>query len=484
METNGFVSTFKDYGFRYLSEEQKKKIHYAALYILEKVGVKVLGKAGVDILRDAGARVEGDKVFIPQHLVKKALSSAPSSITLYDRNGDPAIYAHGRNVYYGAGPNCTGTQDYLTGKRRDVTIEDVENTAVLCDYLPNFDFAMSMGYISGMPSYLQDVHQFYSLVTHTTKPICFSVYDLEALKDIVEMSIAIRGNLKNLQDKPLFAATVPPTPPLVQSEQAVDRLIYMADNKLPVIGDPAATCGGTCPSTIAGALVQATAESLSGLVIHQLRGPGSPYIFSGLLSIMDMSTFIMPYGAPEQKILCGCMAEMSQFYDLPFYGLGGCSDSKVPDQQAAIEAAFSVVSQALCGANLVHDVGFLESGLLGSLEMLVVNDEIIGMAKRMLGKFNISDEELALDVIERVGPAGEYMSDEHTYMHFKDHWFPTLMDRKTHENWLADGGSTMGDRVKTKVKQILDTHKPAQLQDKVSTELKSILDRAYKKAGL
>lgn len=484
MSTGSFNTMFPDRGFRFLSREQQDKIHYAALYIMEKIGISFHSKEAVDMLEGAGARVKGDKVFIPQNLVMKAIESAPSSIKLYSRNGDYGLHAQDRNVYFGGGCNHVFRLDLDTGKQRKITKQDVEEAAIVFDYLPNLDYANSLGYISGLNPYVQDIQQFYSVVTNTTKPIYIAVYDMEALKVILDMSVAIRGSLEELQRKPLWFCLTPSTSPLQQSKATIDRLLFFADHGIPCVGDAVPMAGGTGPCTLAGNLATGVAETLSALVIHQLRKPGSPYLFSGVLTIQDMKTSIMSFGAPEQVILTGSMAEMAHYYDLPFWGTGGGTDSKIVDQQSAIEAALTIMGQAMTGAGLVHACGYMEGALMSSLEQLVMDDEIIGMVKRMLGGISINDEELALDIIERVGPGGLFLTDKHTLKHFRNRWNPTLMDRRNYKDWESKGSLSMGDRIKNKVKHILDTHQPEPLQDEVSRELKKTLDIVYKNAGV
>jgi trimethylamine--corrinoid protein Co-methyltransferase len=216
-----------------------------------------------------------------------------------------------------------------------------------------------------------------------------------------------------------------------------------------------------------------------GVVLAQLKRRGAAVIIGGVQSIIDMTTSILSYGAPEMTLLSAAMTDITKWLRLPMFSTAGCSDSKVLDQQAAIESAMSVIIAALSGANLIHDVGYLESGLLGSFDMLVMSNEVIGMAKHILGGITVTPETLAVDVIEQVGPGGHYLTQEHTRQHFRSElWFPTLMDRQQRRGWEASGSKTMAERVRAKVKDILEHHEPLPIPTEVEARLKEIVAEA------
>jgi len=199
----------------------------------------------------------------------------------------------------------------------------------------------------------------------------------------------------------------------------------------------------------------------------------------GVDSNMDMATSILSYGAPELVLISAAMTDVAKWLHLPMFSTAGCSDSKLLDQQAGIEAAMSIVVAALSGANLIHDVGYLESGLLGSYDMLVMANEVIGMAKHILGGVKVTPETLAVDVIEQVGPGGHYLTQPHTRAHFREElWFPKLMDRQQRRGWEADGGKSMAQRVRAQVVDILEHHKPMPIPAQVETRLEELVAQA------
>jgi trimethylamine--corrinoid protein Co-methyltransferase len=230
---------------------------------------------------------------------------------------------------------------------------------------------------------------------------------------------------------------------------------------------------------MAGSMVQALAEYLVGVVLAKLKRKGAAVIMGGVLSPMDMATSIMSYGAPELALVCAAMTDVSKWLGVPMFSAAGCSDAKTLDQQAAIEASISVTLAALSGASLIHDVGFLESALVGSYDMLVMSDEIIAMARRIMRGIAVTPETLATDEIEQVGPGGHYLTREHTRQHFRGQmWMPTLMDRQMRRAWEAGGAQTMADRIRAKVLHILDHHEPLPIPEGTLSRLQELVSRA------
>jgi trimethylamine--corrinoid protein Co-methyltransferase len=259
----------------------------------------------------------------------------------------------------------------------------------------------------------------------------------------------------------------------------MDKLLYCAENHIPIIYTPCCIAGGTAPSTFAGLLVNAMAESLHGLVVAHLKGKGVPFIMGGVVSIMDMQHSTLSYGAPELSLLSAALTDMARYLDLPVWSTAGCTDAKVLEPQAAAEAALSIHSAMLSGANLVHDVGYTESGMTGSLFQLVMSDEIIGMCRRISRGIEVNEETLAVETIDRVGPGGNFLSDDHTMNHFrKEHRQPRLMDRWNYETWAAQGHKTMAQRVREKTLEILRNHKPPQVPQDAKERIRAILEEA------
>jgi trimethylamine--corrinoid protein Co-methyltransferase len=236
--------------------------------------------------------------------------------------------------------------------------------------------------------------------------------------------------------------------------------------------------GGTGTVTIAGSLVQANAEALSGLLITQLIREGAPVIGAGGILYMDMARGLISYAAPEFMLAMTAFSEMYQYYKLPIFSFAGCSDSKTFDQQAAAEGSLWMLITALGGGNLIHDVGYIESGITASYEMLVGMNEVAGLVKRFMRGIEVSAETIALDVIGQVGPGGQFLDHPHTYQHFRSNWAPKLFDRATREDWEMEGQLTTADKATAKVRKILETYQPEPLSDGIAKALEAVIQKA------
>ncbi len=471
--------------FRVLSDDQIEEIYHAALDVLARVGTRVYGEEGLALLREAGCPIrDGDLVNIPSWLVQKSLQTTPRRIVIAGRDRSKRVYLENEKINFGTGSDCPNLIDPYTDQVRNYTFKDVYNAARISDALPNIDFHMSLGLTSGVLPQTYDRHQFLAMLRGTSKPYVITTVDKEGLADQYHMACEVLGGPDEFARMPLFVAYIEPSSPLTNSIEAVEKILYAAETGIPAIYTPGFMCGATAPVTLAGAMVQCLAECLVGVVLAQLKREGAAIIIGGVETIIDMTTSVMCYGAPEMVLLSAAMTDIAKWLRLPMFSTAGCSDSKVLDQQAGVESAMSIVVAALSGANLIHDVGYLESGLLGSFDMLVMSNEAIGMAKRILHGVQVTPESLAVDVMERVGPGGHYLTQEHTQQHFKSEiWFPTLMDRQMRRAWEAAGEETMGDRVRSKVLDILENHVPMPMEDHVEARLEQIVAEADLRHG-
>jgi len=468
----------------YLTEENMRELHGASLDILENPGTAIHHEEALALLKTAGALVEKNHlVRLPPALVEKALKSAPSRVTVYDRENRPAMALEDRHVYFGTGSDCPHLLDGSNGERRPFLLRDVTDAVTLVDALPHLDFCMSMGLGNDLDKKIQYQSKYAVMLRHSTKPQVITAGDRDCLDDMTEMAAAVRGGRDELIKKPLFILYDEPTSPLVHTFEAVDKLLYMAENRLPVNYSPGIMAGATSPVTMAGAIVQANAEILAGLVVHQVRNPGAPFVFGAGMSPMDMSSMQPTYSAPEAMMTQAGLCQIGRcLYNLPTWGFGGCTASKTADEQAVNEASNYLLMCAWMGTNLVHDVGYLEFGLTYSFELLVMCDEFIGQIRRMMSGISLDREHLAVEVIRRVGIAGHFLGDDHTFRHFRENWQPGITDRRTYDKWKADGGTTLNQRARARVVDILETHRPKPLDEGSLDKIARILEKAGSRA--
>ena len=466
--------------FRMLSEDQCEEIYCSALQVLERVGIEVYSEEILDFLKEKGVRAKRGRAYFPAALIQKALKTAPKAFTIYGRGGSTSdcIDIRPNHVHYGLGSGCVYFIDPRTGKRREYFREDAATVARVADALPNIDFVQPLGTITVHPD-LVDVYEFAEQIANTRKPLVVYSRTLGITQTIHRIAVAVAGGEDALIRRPNYLVLGSPGSPLFADVEPSKRVIYCAEHQIPYISTSAVTLGATAPVTLAGALVQVVAEELTELVLTQAANPGAPYLMGGVHSVMDMQGGILAYGAPELNMLLASHAEIARHLGLPFYSTAGCTDSKVVDKQAAIEGALSVLVSGLSGANMIHDVGFIEYATTGSLQQVVLMDEVIGMVKHFLNGIEVTKESMALDIIERVGPGGQYLTDDHTLQNFKSvFWFPTLMDRSSWEEWEDKGAKTCGDRVQEKLSYILETHEVPVLPEHVQEEIDAILAEA------
>jgi trimethylamine--corrinoid protein Co-methyltransferase len=381
-----------------------------------------------------------------------------------------------KRAHFGPGPTCVNFIDAETGERRPYVKSDATLAARVCDALPNIDYTMSLGSISDVPQDKADIHEFDAMARETTKPIMSWSFSRESLQQIHQMCIAVKGSEDAFRNEPFMVFYAEPSSPLKNTTDAVQKLLYCAEHGIPLVYTPCPIGGGTAPATLAGELVQNLAETLGGVVLSQLVRRGTPMVVGGVVSILDMRTSVLAYGAPELSIMSAGATEVARHLGLPLFSTAGCTDSKCLDQQAAIEAALSILMAELSGAAFVHDVGYTESGMTGSLLQLVMADEIIGMARHISRGIRVDEETLAVDAIAQAVEKGDFLSLPHTAKHFREQfWFPKLMDRQRHGEWEAAGSQTMADRVKTRLAEILAGHRAEPLASDITAEFGRII---------
>jgi len=285
-----------------------------------------------------------------------------------------------------------------------------------------------------------DVYEFEAVVTNTNKPVVFIGYSPRGVELVYEMAAEVAGGLEALQLRPFVLAYPEPISPLVFPAEVVDRMFVAADLHMPQIPGSSVQPGATGPVTLAGAVAQSIAEGLMSLVLIQLRQPGAPCCLSGNLGVFDMRSALMSIAAPEMSLGLAAQAEVAQSFGLPTWGLAGSTDSKTLDAQAGIESTFSILAQGLAGLNLIHDVGYMDRGMICSAEMLVMGDEVIGMTKRFIRGIDVNAETLARQVVEQVGPGGHFFGTDHTQARFRTEFYrPMISDWRNYETWEEAG---------------------------------------------
>lgn len=468
---------FKTPFFRKLSDDQIRQIHAASLEILERIGAYLHDEDALALLKKAGATItEGNRAHIPADLIEWAFKLAPRSITLYDRHGNGVMPLEQYNVFYGPGSDCLNVIDLDTGQPRPAVLKDVADGIRLCDALKNMDFIMSFCLASDVDQRLVGQYQMREMLRNSTKPSIFVTPDFASMVDVVAMAEIVAGGAEALRQKPVTACYINVTGPLRHNQESLQKLLYLAEKGLPTTYIPVVLRGLNGPVTLAGALALANAGEMVGVVLAQLKREGAPVIISGGTNdTADMRTLVGSYAAPENRVM---FMEMAHAYGLPMFGLGGGSDSKLPDEQAAAEAALTMLVETLAGSHLIHDVGYLASGMTASFEQMVICNEMINWIKRFVQPVEVNADTLALDLIAEIGADGQYLNTPHTSAHFRQDWYSRLFDRQNIADWEKAGKTTLRERAVAQARKILSEHQPDPLPADVLAALDGVIERA------
>ena len=467
------------------SEEICELVLTNTFRVMEKTGLEIQSPRAVALLKENGCLVEGRRVRFPAALIKAAINSAAKEMVLYKRTGEEAMRVGGVSNYYGPGPTNPFVEDFETGERRAPKKSDVGHTATVVDACPNLDYLMGLANIMDCDVNIADVAETHEALLHTTKPSVLWAVDCEGMQDIFDMCAAVAGTWDKFIEKPfmcMFAGC--PQTPLIIPETIFDKLEYSIEKGVPTLAMTGPQLGAVAPVTIAGTMVVGLAEMLAMLVLSQLVRPGSVLVMGVVVLTMDMKTTRSAYGSPEHCLCESLQSDIFHYLGLPHVGTAGVTESKIVDEQSAIESSMQILTNALSGTNMVHDVGFMDGAMSGSLDQLVLCDEIIGFARRIREGINFDEKSFALDLIDTVGPGGEYISTGHTFKHFKKElWRPTLLDRGLYEGWVQDGSKDLRTRVHEKTAAILANHRCQPLPDEVVAQLDAIWLRAQKRVA-
>ena len=455
--------------FEILSMDQTRVIHETTLDILENIGVKVHNEEALLLLDGAGAHINSNVAKIPSFLVEKAVATAPKDIKLYDQKGNVSMLLDTKNTYFGSNTDCFKYIDPYSGKSIKLASTHSRALARIGDYLPNISFVYFVGLLSDYDARLGSRIAYKIALMNTTKTINFTTSDSDSCADIIELSSLIAGGKDKLRSKPFIFHYCEPIPPLMHDDESVKKVLYCAAAGVPVVYMPYCLMGATAPVTLAGALAQSNAEILSGLVIHQAKAEGAPFIIGAMPSTIDMKTTVGTYGSPELHLQIAASSELAHYYGLPFYGTAGCSDAKTLDYQTVSEATMSLFTALLSKANVVHDLGFMDHANMVSPELVVLSDEILNMLNVVSSGIKVNKNTLAFDVIKQVGPGGHYLAHEHTLQNFKKIWYSEFMDRSMDKN-----AATLNEKINLRTKEIIENHIP----EPISEDRLSLLEEA------
>jgi len=462
-----------------LTDRQIGRVHEASVHILGTVGVRVPHDGVRERFAQAGARVEGECIRIPEALVMHSLEQAGKSFTIYGRDREKkAVFGQGQRNYNSISGEALWIDDE-TGERRYATAKDAGIAARLADALPRLTIAGAMSDPHELPPAYGAAACMAEMLRNTTKPLGLWFHNRAVSRSMIEIMIAVAGSEEEAANYPLAYPFLEPISPLRFPFDGVEALFETARLNLPIPIGPMAQTGLSAPGTLAGTLAMENAEILAGVCITQLINPGNAVCYGGVCHAFDMRTTQMIFAGPEQALMAVAMTQMGQHYGLPVYINVGLTDSKVPDAQAGMEAGITLVCGALAGADIFGHLGICGVDQASSLDMLVMQHELIGYVERLMHGIDLDEETLGLEVIEEVGPGGSFMDQEHTARHFRSElWFPKLLDRQFYDAWMNGGAKTMGQRCREEKGRLLKEHQPEPLPEGLDREIERVLAAA------
>ncbi len=460
---------------KFLKERDVEKIHETSLRILEEIGIKVGLEEAREIYRRGGAEIGPDPsvLRLAPRMVEDALKSIPRKVLLCGREGSNDLILEGRKVYAGTGGAELNVLDLESQRLRRATLRDIADIARLVDGLEHIDFFIRPVETDEVPPEKIDVNKYYYSLANTSKHVMGNVHYRDKVKEVIEMASMISGGEEELKTHPVISfITSWMLGSLTLNPEVTGILIEIVRHRMPVVLSSVAILGLTSPVTMAGNLALAHAEQLSGIVLTQLVQPGSPVIYGGCPGVMDMRKGTFSPGSIERQILNASVTQMAHFVGLPNYNIGGITDSKVPDVQAGYEKGFGIGLTALAGSNYIHHAaGRIKDGV--AYEQYVIDNEIIGMAKRALKGVLVNEDTLAFEEIRELGHGGNFITHPHTLRFFKNEIFPpVLSDRNDRKIWEDLGSLDGRERARKEAKRILKEHKPLPLSTEVDGKIR------------
>jgi len=471
-----------------LSDGLVEQIKQEAFGLLLDPGVRVHNKEALTLLAEAGAQVDFEKriACIPERIVYQALESAPREFILFNLEGRPVVHYGGDSVQFDPGSAGVSVLDDLSGVQRPPTTADFIKFVKLVETLPQYDAQSTAFVCRDVPEGIGDLYRLYLALNFMRKPIITGAFGIETWWTMWEMLVTVAGSEAALAEKPLAVFDVCPSPPLLWSDLTSQNLIDCARKGVPaeLISMPLA--GATSPITLAAAVVQHTAESFSGIAIHQQAKAGAPVVWGGAPAAFDMREGTTPMGDVNTWLIDCAYIQVGKTLGLPTHTYMGSSDSKLLDMQSGLESAGGTLLAALAGANMVSGGGMIDFLRCQSFEKLVIDAEIIGMARRLIAGIEVRDQPIALEHMRKSAHKANFLSQPHTHKWFKKELYipSSVIDRGSLDAWQKKGSQSCDRRAAERVEQLLITYQPNPLSEETRKELRQIVQRAALKYGM
>ena len=471
-----------------LSDELVDQIISEGFALLMDPGVRVHNQEALNLLADAGAKVDFETqiAYIPEKIVRSALETRPSEFYLYNLEGEQVVHYGGDSVQFDPGSAAINVLDSDTQEQRQPLTADFVKFVKLVETLPQLDAQSTAMICVDVPEEIGDLYRLYLALNFMRKPIVTGAFRKDTWWTMKDLLAAMVGGEKALAEKPIAVFDVCPSPPLLWSDLTCQNMIDCARYGIPseLVSMPLA--GATSPVTLAGAVVQHTAECLSGVTICQLAQTGAPIVWGGSPAAFDMREGTTPMGAVGTWMIDCAYTEIGKALGMPTHAYLGMTDAKIVDAQSGLESAGGTLLAALAGVNMVSGAGMMDFESCQSYEKLVIDAEIIGMSKRLIQGIEARDNPIALTLMRELGHRADYLAQPHTLKWFADELYTPsgVIDRGTLDGWKRKGSKTTWERAQDRVQELLTTYQPPQLSDELRTELRDITTHAAQKFGM
>jgi trimethylamine--corrinoid protein Co-methyltransferase len=468
--------------YRALTPEDVQQIDQTGRRILERIGIRVYDSNFLGLLKAGGAQVDYNNQLVrfEGEWLDEVLGRAPSSFTLYSRDGRNDLHLGQGTTYFGNGGRVFRNLDMGTGGYRLTMLRDVANTATLVnglDYIRFYIIACQAHDIRPINYHLLD---FYYALNHTSKHVMGGCDDLRGVKQVWKLVSILAGGEDKFREKPFVSVITNLVSPLTIEGNTLRILHFCTTHGIPVVCAPAPIAGATAPATLAGTLCQMHAEALAGVVISQVFTPGAKVLYGAVPMSMDLRNMEFTTGSAEMVMMNAAAVQLAELYNLPIYASGGLTEAKRPDIQAGFEKGFSNLMVAMSGADCLHlAAGMLDSGNSISYEQFVIDNEIIGIIHRIMAGITVNEDTMGFAVIEKVGPGGNFVLEDHTVKHMMDEFFyPQLSVRSNFDIWEERGRPDMLSRAKDLVDGILEEGREGLLDHDLISEIKKAFPRS------
>ena len=473
---------------RFLDTETVNRVVDEAIELLRDPGVRVYSERALDLLSSHGAQVdfEGRVARIPAESVNRALETAPSSFHLYDFSGEAVVHYGNDDVHFDPGSAAIEFLDHGATASRAPLTADFVSYIKLADSLPEMDAVSTAIVCADVPQEMSDLYRLLLVLLYARKPVVTGAFAVDTWQVMKDMLAVMAGSEEALAEKPTAVFDVCPSPPLLWSEITCENLMDCAQYGVPAQLVSMPLAGATGPATLLGSVVQHAAETLSGVTIHQLVNPGAPIVWGGSPAAFDMRTGTTPMGAIETMMIDCAYAQVGKSLGLPTHAYLGMSDAKIVDGQCGFESGIGAILGALAGVNMISGPGMLDFESCFSLEKLVIDAEIAGMAKRLVAGVAQRETPLAVDLIRQVGHAGNFLATPHTRRWFRQELFmpSEVVDRDFRGDWEAKGSKDVVQRAHERAEALIAAYQPRELPAALAEELEAITLRAAQAAGM